>query len=62
MVDAPARQDSLPACMGGWCNHRGHCARHVTDHRTVVVERLCAHGAEVPQPVLQVADVRRDAT
>ncbi len=42
----------LPACMGGWCNQRDHCARHVTPARFgTVSERLCSKGAEFPIPV-----------
>lgn len=43
---------TLPACMGGWCSHRDHCARHVTPHRSNVVERLCERGNEAPAPVM----------
>lgn len=41
----------LPACMGGFCAGRDHCARHVTDDRVYVVERLCERGKEQPTPV-----------
>lgn len=47
----PARQADLPACMGGFCHHRDHCGRHLTEHRHHVVERLCARGQEAPEPV-----------
>lgn len=42
----------LPACMGGWCQARDHCARHVTPARAgFVSERLCQKGNEFPIPV-----------
>lgn len=34
------------ACMGGWCAHRGQCPRHVTEERSIVVERFCERGLE----------------
>lgn len=44
----------LPACMGGWCNQRGHCAHHLTAGREYPqpVERLCPRGLELPAPVV----------
>jgi hypothetical protein len=42
-------QARLPACMGGWCQMRDQCARHVTPSRSgEVSERLCRRGAEHP--------------
>ncbi len=48
---------ALPACMGGWCAQRDHCAHHVTDDRRYVVERLCERGAERPQPMFAFTPV-----
>lgn len=48
---------SLPACMGGFCNHRDHCDQHLTNRRAHVVERLCERGKEMPRPV-QIVFIR----
>ena len=37
-----------PACMGGWCTHRTHCAHYYSGARNPV-ERLCPKGD--PHPV-----------
>ena len=38
---------TTPACMGGWCIARGHCAHHHSWSRQIV-ERLCPKGDERP--------------
>lgn len=43
--------NDLPACMGGFCQHRDCCAQHLTERRASVVERLCQRGQESPTPV-----------
>lgn len=50
----------LPACMGGWCRHRDHCHRHLTERRAIVVERLCTRGMETPEPVSVLQHVEAD--
>jgi hypothetical protein len=47
------------ACMGGWCQHRNHCALHLAADRRVVSERMCPKDA--PQPVPVVAEYQREA-
>ena len=42
---------SLPACMGGRCNFRDRCGRHVATDRENVSERLCSVGNEQPEPI-----------
>lgn len=45
-----------PACMGGWCAQRDHCAHHIAPvQRVVVSERLCERGREQPEPVMREA-------
>lgn len=41
----------LPACMGGFCSHRSHCAQYHAENRQHVVERLCERGQEHPMPI-----------
>lgn len=37
-----------PACMGGWCQHREHCAAYHQADRAEVMERQCVKGQEAP--------------
>jgi hypothetical protein len=34
--------------MGGWCDFRHRCHDHLKEDRTIVVERLCKKGQEMP--------------
>lgn len=36
--------ENLPACMGGWCTQRDHCARFHAEDRREPAERLCQPG------------------
>jgi hypothetical protein len=36
----------LPACMGGWCTKRDHCAHFHADDRREPAERLCVPGSD----------------
>lgn len=47
-------------CLGGWCNKRQHCARHVYPAGGEPAERLCPPGQTMHyRPVLMVANHAR---
>lgn len=48
-----------PACMGGWCASRDHCARYHAMNRREPAERLCDPGkANMLLPLKPVQVVR----
>lgn len=48
-----------PACMGGWCASRDHCARYHAMNRREPAERLCEPGkANMLLPLKPVQVVR----
>ena len=44
-------ENTLPACMGGWCKVRDRCAQHLLADRSTVAERLCPKGEARVVPV-----------
>lgn len=41
----------IPACMGGWCKSRLHCAMYYHNSRAQPDERMCPKHDEKPVPI-----------
>jgi hypothetical protein len=48
------------ACLGGFCQIRSRCGRHLQEDRAVVVERLCERGRETLHQATDGVMVRKD--